>query len=139
MESLQESSGAAGMLVELGAIVTVAEFNKRHGMVVGRWSSEDMALGPGTMVALTSVSRGGNPDSAPQLVVNGSALDLALGPVVEFHPYPCTYHERLREFNPKPFLSVAELDIVKIHNMREDELVCVTGYNVFRRGCWLYG
>lgn len=24
------------MLVELGAIVTVAEFNKRHGMVVGR-------------------------------------------------------------------------------------------------------
>lgn len=39
------------MLVELGAIVTVAEFNKRHGMVVGRWSSEDMALGPGTMVA----------------------------------------------------------------------------------------
>lgn len=71
--------------------------------------------------------------------MNGSALDLALGPVLEFHPYPCTYHERLREFNPKPFLSVAELDIVKIHNMREDELVCVTGYNVFRRGCWLYG
>jgi hypothetical protein len=128
------------MLVELGAIVTVAEFNKRDGMVVG--SAQD-DLGPGTMVVLTSVTRAGNPDSAPQLVVNGSALDLALDPVVEFYPNPqgtqtCSYYEHFREFNPKPFLSVAELDVVKIHNMREDELVCVTGYNVLRQGIWVY-
>lgn len=41
-------------------------------------------------------------------------------------------YEQLKEFGPKPFISVTDLDKVKITNMEPHETVRVTGYNVFR-------